>query len=94
MPMKLGRLLMIALLVIGFLIIFGKKGLIDNYKLQQRVAELREANQKTLKENARLKQDILLLRKDPKYIERIARDELGMVRKGDTVYRFADGPRS
>ena len=92
--MKLGRLLMIALLVIGFLIIFGKKGLIDNYKLQQRVAELREANQKTLKENARLKQDILLLRKDPKYIERIARDELGMVRKGDTVYRFADGPRS
>jgi cell division protein FtsB len=89
--MKLGRrLIMIILLVVGFLILFGKKGLIDNYKMQHRVAELSTTNQQMLKENSRLKQEILLLRKDPKYIERLARNELGMVKKGDIIYRMSD----
>ena len=30
----------------------------------------------------------MLLRSDPATIERIARDELGMVKPGDIVYRF------
>ncbi len=81
---------MIILLVMGFLILFGKKGLIDNYKVQQMVKELSVTNERMLKENNKLKQEILLLRKDTKYIERLARDELGMVKKGDIVYRMSD----
>jgi cell division protein FtsB len=89
--MKLGRrFIMIVLLVMGFLILFGKKGLIDNYKMQQMVKELSTTNEQMLKENNKLKQEILLLRKDPKYIERLARDELGMVKKGDIIYRMSD----
>ncbi|HOD36962.1 MAG TPA: septum formation initiator family protein [Syntrophales bacterium] len=89
--MKLGRrVIMIILLVMGFLILFGKKGLIDNYKVQQMVKELSVTNERMLKENNKLKQEILLLRKDTKYIERLARDELGMVKKGDIVYRMSD----
>jgi len=81
---------MIVLLVMGFLILFGKKGLIDNYKMQQMVKELSTINEQMLKDNNKLKQEILLLRKDPKYIERLARDELGMVKKGDIIYRMSD----
>jgi cell division protein FtsB len=89
--MKLGRrFIMIVLLVMGFLILFGKKGLIDNYKMQQMVKELSTINEQMLKDNNKLKQEILLLRKDPKYIERLARDELGMVKKGDIIYRMSD----
>ncbi len=92
--MKLGRrLILIVLLVIGFLILFGKKGLIDNYKMRQKVADLSIANQQMHEENNRLKQEILLLRKDVKYIERVARDELGMVKKGDIIYRIAEEGR-
>lgn len=92
--MKLGRrLILIVLLVMGFLILFGKKGLIDNYKMRQKVAELSIANQQIHEENNRLKQEILLLRKDVKYIERLARDELGMVKKGDIIYRTAEEGR-
>ena len=89
--MKLGRrFIMIVLLVMGFLILFGKKGLIDNYKMQQMVKELSTTNEQMLKDNNKLKQEILLLRKDPIYIERLARDELGMVKKGDIIYRMSD----
>jgi cell division protein FtsB len=89
--MKLGRrFTLIILLVMGFLILFGRKGLIDNYKMQQKVKELIATNEQMLKENDKLKQEILLLRKDPKYIERLARNELGMVKKGDIIYRMSD----
>jgi cell division protein FtsB len=54
------------------------------------VKELSTTNEQMLKENNKLKQEILLLRKDPKYIERLARDELGMVKKGDIIYRMSD----
>jgi cell division protein FtsB len=89
--MKLGRrFILIILLVTGFLILFGKKGLVDNYKMRQKVAELSTANQQMHQENNRLKQEILLLRKDTKYIEWLARDELGMVKKGDIIYRISE----
>lgn len=84
---------MIVLLVVGFLILFGRKGLVDNYKMQQMVKELSATNEQMLKENNKLKQEILLLRKDSKYIERLARDELGMVKKGDIVYRMSNETR-
>jgi len=81
---------MIILLVMGFLILFGRKGLIDNYKMQQMDKELSTTNEQMLKENIKFKHEILLLRKDPKYIERLARNELGMVKKGDIIYRMSD----
>jgi cell division protein FtsB len=51
---------------------------------------LKDDNSRIIAENQALKTEILLLRGDSKYIEKIARDELGMVRKGDIVYRFGD----
>jgi len=33
---------------------------------------------------------IMLLRHNGQYIEKIARDELGMVKKGDIVYRWSE----
>jgi cell division protein FtsB len=40
-------------------------------------------------ENDELKKKILLLRNNSSYIEAMARNELGMVKKGDVVYRWA-----
>jgi cell division protein FtsB len=40
-------------------------------------------------ESDELKRKILLLRSDLTYIESIARNELGMVKKGDVVYRLS-----
>jgi cell division protein FtsB len=87
--MKLGKCLIAFVLFIGFFITFGKRGLIDSYTMKERVHALREYNQQLVLQNNALKEDILLLRNDLPYVETIARNELGMVRKGDIVYRFS-----
>lgn len=64
--------------------------MVDNYILNEKLSILKDDNSRIIAENQALKTEILLLRGDSKYIEKIARDELGMVRKGDIVYRFGD----
>ncbi len=73
----------------GFLIAFGNRGLVDNYMMRERLAVLKKANQDVARENRRLKKTIILLRSELSYVEMVARNELGMVKKGDLVYRFS-----
>ncbi len=88
--MKVGRYLILFLLLMGFLIVFGNNGLVDNYILKEKMKILREENAQITKENDDLKREIALLKNNPRYIENTARKELGMVKKGDTVYRIVD----
>ena len=41
-------------------------------------------------ENEKLKENITLLRTDLRYVEMVARNELGMVKKNDIVYRVIE----
>jgi cell division protein FtsB len=86
--MKIGRYLVVFLLVMALLITFGNRGLIDNYLMNKRLVELKSQNDKITIENNELKRKILLLRDDLTYIETLARSELGMVNEGDIVYRL------
>ncbi len=86
--MKIGRYLVVFLLVMALLITFGNRGLVDNYLMNKRLAELKSQNDEIAIENNELKRKILLLRNDLAYIETLARSELGMVKEGDIVYRL------
>lgn len=88
--MKIGKCLVIFLAFMTILIAFGNNGLVDNYILNAKLSILKDDNSRIIAENQALRAEILLLRGDLQYIEKIARDELGMVRKGDIVYRFGD----
>ncbi len=85
--MKLGRYLIVLVSLIGAMITFGDRGLIDNYRLKGKLMALKKINHEITLENISLKKNILLLRDDLPYIEMIARSGLGMVKKGDMVYR-------
>lgn len=87
--MKIGRYLILFVLVMGCLITFGDRGLIDNYLMKQKLMALKKASHEMTLENILLKKNILLLRDNMSYIEMTARSELGMVKKGDLVYRQA-----
>ena len=87
--MKIGKYLIFFLLLMVLLITFGNKGVVDNYFMSKRLAELKSQNKEMTVENNGLKKKIILLRTDISYIEMIARNELGMVKKGDIVYRWA-----
>jgi len=71
------------------LITFGNRGIVDNYLMSKRLAQLKSQSGMIAAESDELKRKILLLRSDLTYIESIARNELGMVKKGDVVYRLA-----
>ncbi len=87
--MKIGRYLIAVVLLMGTLITFGDRGLIDNYRMKEKLMAIKKINHDTILENIALKKNITFLREDLSYIEMTARNELGMVKKGDLVYRTA-----
>jgi cell division protein FtsB len=86
--MKIGRFLLILIIVMAMVIVFGNRGLRDNYVMRERLMALTKTNQDIVLENKALYQTTQFLRGDMAYIEQVARNELGMVKKGDLVYRI------
>lgn len=87
--MKIGRYLVAFLFFMALLITFGNRGFVDNYLMSKRLSQLKSRTNDITVENNELKKKVLLLRNDINYIEMVARNELGMVKKGDIVYRWA-----
>lgn len=87
--MKIGRYLVAFLFFMALLITFGNRGFVDNYLMSKRLSQLKSRTNDITVENDELKKKVLLLRNDMNYIEMVARNELGMVKKGDIVYRWA-----
>lgn len=87
--MKLGRYIIVLILFVLVLITFGHRGIVDNYTMKKRLTTLKQLNSDIALNNKQLIAKIMLLRNDPAYIETTARNELGMVKKGDIVYRSA-----
>jgi len=86
-----GLHLFIALiLAIALLAVFGDKGLTDALRLKGDRDRILSTNKALVEENSEFKKKIALLQKDKRYIEKIARDELGMIGKNDVIYRFEE----
>jgi len=51
---------------------------------------MRQENVRLRQENERLRAQARALRSDLKYIEKVAREELGMVKKDEQVYQFKE----
>ena len=88
--MKVGKVLLLFLILMGSVILIGSRGIVDNYRLDQKLLDIQKSNGELVVKNDALKKEILLLRNDMRYIEKVARDELGMVRRNDRVYRHVD----
>lgn len=56
--------------------------------LQRELAELRANNEQLRRDVTQLRIEVRRLREDPAAVERIARDQLGMVRKDEVVFQF------
>jgi cell division protein FtsB len=79
-------LLLISVMI--FFAFFGNKGLLQVYRLKKEFKEIERANMELQRENKRLRAEIENLRTNKKYIEELARRELGLVKKGEIVYQF------
>jgi cell division protein FtsB len=81
-------LILISLLIFGILTFFGEKGVFHLFRLQKELARVKEKNFKLEGENQTLKEEVKRLKSDKRYIEEIARKELGMVKEGEIIYQF------
>jgi cell division protein FtsB len=88
--MRIGRYLVLIILFVGFFILFGNRGLLDNQRLNEKLAELRADTSRLEAVDSGLRREVVLLRDDLRYIEAVARNELGMLKRGDLIYRFVD----
>jgi cell division protein FtsB len=78
----------VLLVTLSLFSVFGDRGAIHLWRLQEEKKRLDERNFALQKENEGLRERIYRLRHDDLYLEQVAREELGLVRSGDVVYRF------
>jgi cell division protein FtsB len=81
-------LVLFLFLIFGFFTFFGDKGIIHLLRLQKEWDRIKEANVKIEEENRRLREEVKRLQYEKRYIEEIARKELGMVKEGEVIYQF------
>ena len=67
---------------------FGERGLLNMYSLKKELHEIEDYNERLQVENEALREYIYLLKNDTRYIEKIAREELGLIREGEIVCFF------
>lgn len=74
-------------------IIFGEMGLIKYFRMKARHDTLREEIATLKQDNARLTREVRVLKTDPDHLEQIARDKLGLARRGEIVYYYGEPER-
>jgi cell division protein FtsB len=76
----------VVFVVFAISFIFSDRGLPELQHARTRVATLRTNIARVEAENARLRAEIDSVKKSSYAVERIAREDLGMSKKGETVY--------
>jgi len=81
---------MLGLLVLVMFVhdIFGTHGFLAMRRTQNEIRKVKADLDQLSKENAALEQESKDLKSDPRLIEKIARDDLGLARPGETIIRI------
>ena len=73
-------------------IVFGENGLTDLYKLKKEKDNLSKKTDELKKENLSLYREIERLKNDPRYVEDVARKELGVIGKDEVIIKVKPKP--
>ena len=68
--------------------VVGERGALHVWRLRGEKHRLDAENYRLQKENDNLRQRISRIRNDNHYLEKLAREELNLLRRGEVVYRF------
>ena len=76
-----------------FFTVFGDKGLLRIYELKQDKNKINARLTESRNDNEKLKREIVALKSDRRYIESIARKDFGLVRNNEVIYQFPQGKK-
>jgi cell division protein FtsB len=87
-----GAILAVALMCIALIVheIFGQHGYLALRRQQRDFESLQQQIQQLEKENQQLELQIKGLKSDPKAIEKLAREQMGMARPGEIIITVPD----
>jgi cell division protein FtsB len=90
---KFLRTMLLVMLLFGAAIlvplkVFDPNGLPRVERLKKELDALNDANAKLRRENEALRMEIHAFHASPNYVEKVARDELGMVGPDEVIYQF------
>jgi cell division protein FtsB len=87
----LASLCALVALLVGSL--FGDRGILHLMAQRERAERLQREITELRAENGRLATEIEALRHDPRAIEKLAREQLGLARNGEIVFLIREEPR-
>jgi cell division protein FtsL len=84
---------LLGLLVLVMIVhdVFGTHGFLAMRRTQDEIRKVKADLDALRKENAALAQEVKDLNSDPRLIEKIARDDLGLARPGEIIIRIPQG---
>lgn len=78
----------IAAFIFLLVVLFGDNGLLEVRRLQHTHQTLLKNNAQVTQENLQMYRSVDRLQNDPHFIENLAREELGMIRSNELVFKF------
>ncbi len=91
LPKKSGRWIIgIGLVVALYFSFTGSEGLLNLYRIHRNINELESEIEQMNGTIDSLEITIEKLKNDTSYIEKIAREKLGMAKKGEKIYKFVE----
>ncbi len=70
--------------------VFGPHGFIAMRRTQREIDQVQQQIGKMTDDNKSLAEQVSALKSDPKSIERIAREEMGLARPGEMIFKIPD----
>jgi cell division protein FtsB len=91
---KLIVLLMVLIALLQYRLWLGDGGIAELQELQARIDKLTEEGEKRRERNAALEADVIDLKEGTDAIEERARQELGMIKQGETFIQVIEMPKN
>jgi len=88
-------LLLVLLILLGVLqyrLWLGEGGLAERHRLERQVEEQVRINEELRARNAVLEREVLELQTGNEGLEQRAREQLGLIREGETYYQLVEDP--
>ena len=91
---KTKRLLIAGAVLVGIIALWkfvvGEMGVVKYYRMSAHASDLRDEIERMKKDSARLSKEVAALKTDAAFLERMARDKIGLARPGEVVYYYGD----
>jgi cell division protein FtsB len=84
--------LLLLLVVLQYRLWIAEGSLAERHRLERQIEQQKRINEELQARNAVLEREVLDLQTGNKGLEQRAREQLGLIREGETFYQFVESP--